>query len=170
MTTPLFFSLHSSYMHCPSPGHLETFKHVGRYILSTIDLGLQFTSKPYSSLESFIHSPLSDDDPTDPSKSQFSTCFCDANWGPQDASKQPTTNIREVSFLESRSICGHISIKGVVLSCCFCQKIVLEKRQKNCTMSEPNNVSFDSDANEERENIDPSSQVFQSCRLMSGSL
>ena len=36
--------------------------------------------------------------------------------------------------------------------------------------SEPNNVSFDSDANEERENIDPSSQVFQSRRLMSGSL
>ena len=36
--------------------------------------------------------------------------------------------------------------------------------------SEPNNISFDSDNNEDRENIDPSSQVHRSRRLMSGAL
>ena len=36
-------------------------------------------------------------------------------------------------------------------------------------MSEPNNISFDADSNEDRENIDPSSQVAHSRRLMSGS-
>ena len=52
------------------------------------------------------------------------------------------------------------------------QKIVLGAKSKKLCQdtSEPNNISFDSDANEERENIDPSSQVFQSHRLMSGSL
>jgi hypothetical protein len=37
-------------------------------------------------------------------------------------------------------------------------------------MSETNNISFDSDTNEDRENIDPSSQASHSHRLMSGSL
>jgi hypothetical protein len=37
-------------------------------------------------------------------------------------------------------------------------------------MIEANNISFESDSNEDRENIDPSSQVAQSRRLMSGSL
>jgi hypothetical protein len=35
---------------------------------------------------------------------------------------------------------------------------------------EANNISFESDSNEDRENIDPSSQVAQSRRLMSGDL
>jgi hypothetical protein len=37
-------------------------------------------------------------------------------------------------------------------------------------MSELNNVSFDSDINDNRENTDPSSHASQSCQLMSGSL
>jgi hypothetical protein len=37
-------------------------------------------------------------------------------------------------------------------------------------MVEPNNISFESDSNEDRKNIDPSSQVAQSRCLMSGSL
>ncbi len=57
------FSLLSSYMHHPSPGHLEAVKHVGKY---TMDLGLQFISKPNSSLESYVHFPLSDDNPLSP--------------------------------------------------------------------------------------------------------
>jgi hypothetical protein len=40
------FSLLSSYMHCPSPGHLEAVKHVGKYILSNMDLGLHFSPQP----------------------------------------------------------------------------------------------------------------------------
>jgi hypothetical protein len=72
-------------MHCPSPGHLEAAKYVGRYILSTLDFGLLFSTRAASSLETFIHFPL-------PDKSNLSTdgtitTFCDTNWGPQDASQ-----------------------------------------------------------------------------------
>jgi hypothetical protein len=35
---------------------------------------------------------------------------------------------------------------------------------------EANNISFESDSNEDRENIDPSSQVARSRRMMSGDL
>jgi hypothetical protein len=37
-------------------------------------------------------------------------------------------------------------------------------------MMEANNISFKSDSNEDMENINPSSQVAQSCHLMSGAL
>jgi hypothetical protein len=74
------------------------FKYVGKYILSTMDLGLQFSSKPNSSLESYIHFPLSDIDPMSPSTSPSLTTFCDANWGPQDASQPSPFNLRNVSI------------------------------------------------------------------------
>jgi hypothetical protein len=106
------FSLLSSHMHCPSPGHLDAVKHVGKYILSTMDLGLHFSSKPNSSLESYIHFPLSDSDPLAPSSHPSLTTFCDANWGPQDASKPSPTNMRNISIDKSKSICGHIFFMG----------------------------------------------------------
>jgi hypothetical protein len=83
----------------PTPtGHLAAVKHVRKYILSTMDLGLQFTSKPNSSLESYIHFPLSDDDPTLPSSTPTLNSFCNANWGPQDASSPSHTNLQNVSI------------------------------------------------------------------------
>jgi hypothetical protein len=42
------YSLLFSYMHCPSPGHLAAVKHIGKYILYTMDLCPQFTAKLYS--------------------------------------------------------------------------------------------------------------------------
>jgi len=42
------FSLLATHMHHPSPGHIESIKYVGCYILSTMDLGLHFTSMPNS--------------------------------------------------------------------------------------------------------------------------
>jgi hypothetical protein len=106
------FSLLASYMHCPSPGHIDAVKHVGKYILSTMDLGLHFSSQPNSTLESYIHFPLSDGDPLSPSTTPTLNSFCDANWGPQDASQPSPTNIRPVSIEETRSICGHIFFMG----------------------------------------------------------
>lgn len=106
------FSLLATHMHKPSPGHIEAVKHLGKYILSTMDLGLQFSSKPNSTLESFIHFPLSDNDPTTPNLTPSLNSFCDSNWGPQDASKPTPTNTRAVSIDESRSICGHIFFMG----------------------------------------------------------
>ncbi len=33
------FSLLSTHMHKPSPGHLDAVKHIGKYILSSMELG-----------------------------------------------------------------------------------------------------------------------------------
>jgi hypothetical protein len=98
------FSLLASYMHCPSPGHLDAVKYVGHYILSTHDLGLHFSSRPNSSLESYLHFPLD-------SGSTIQS-FCDSIWGPQDTSHPSAPNQRPVSIHESRSICGHLLFMG----------------------------------------------------------
>jgi hypothetical protein len=63
-------------------------------------------------LESYIHFPLSDDDPNNSSSPPNLNSFCDANWGPQDASQPSSTNTRAVSIEESRSICGHLFLMG----------------------------------------------------------
>jgi hypothetical protein len=100
------FSLLATHMHCSSLSHLEAAKYVGRYILSTLELGLVFSKRSTSSLETFIHFPLPD------LSTKFYnptfTMFCDANWGPQDVSHPSPTNICPVSIHESKSICGHI--------------------------------------------------------------
>jgi hypothetical protein len=86
---------------------------VGCYILSTVDLGLLFLTKATSLLETFIHFPLPDTTKTsDTSVIPSITTFCDANWGPQDASHQSPSNIHPVSIHESKSICGHLSFCG----------------------------------------------------------
>jgi hypothetical protein len=105
------FTLLATHMHSPSQGHIDTVKYLRHYIYSTMDLGLHFTSSPNSSLESYIHFPLSTDD-IGPSTNGQLTTFCDANWGPQDASKPSPTNTRLVSINETRSICGHIFFLG----------------------------------------------------------
>jgi len=108
------FSLVATHMHKPSPGHIEAVKYVGKYISSTIDLGLQFSSSPNHCLESYIHFPI---DPISNSSSPTVTSFCDANWGPQDASSPSSSNTRNVSINESRSICGHLIFMGVAQFC-----------------------------------------------------
>jgi len=115
----MIFSLLASHMHCPSPGHLDAAKYVGRYILSTLDLGLLFSTRATSSLETFIHFPLpsTSNSPTAP----VVTTFCDANWGPQDASHPSPTNTRNVSIHESKSICGHLFFMVVAP---FCGKLI----------------------------------------------
>ena len=40
------------------------------------------------------------------------TTFCDANWGPQDASRPSPTKYSSSFINESRSICGHIFFMG----------------------------------------------------------
>jgi hypothetical protein len=104
------FSLLATHMHCISPGHLEAAKCVSCYILSTMDLGLLFSTRAGSSLENFIHFPLPD--PSDTSAMPTITAFCDANWGPHDASHPSPTNIHPVSIHESKSICGHLVFYG----------------------------------------------------------
>jgi hypothetical protein len=97
-------------MHCPSPGHLEAAKYISRCILSTLDLGLLFSTRETSILETFIHFPFPDTSSfsTDP----MITTFCDANWGPQDASPPSPHNTSPVSIHESKSLCGHLFFYG----------------------------------------------------------
>jgi len=64
---------------------------------------------PDQTLESYIHFPL---EASSDSTSSNVTSFCDANWGPQDASIPSPSNLRHVSIDESRSICGHIIFMG----------------------------------------------------------
>jgi hypothetical protein len=95
------FSLLASHMHCPSLSHLEAAKYIGCYIHSTLDLGLLFSIRATSVLETFIHFPLPDT--SNLSTSFMITIFCDTNWGPQDASHpSPHTN-PPVSVHESKS-------------------------------------------------------------------
>ncbi len=119
------FSLLSTHMHRPSPGHIDAVKYIGKYLLSTMDLGLHFSSKPNFSLESFIHFPFKNDDNTNLSTTPSFNGFSDPNWGPQDASQPNPANIRPVSIDESRSICGHILFMG---GCPILWKTHKEKR------------------------------------------
>ena len=103
-------SLLATYTSCPSPGHLDAIKYIGRYLKSTADLGLMFSSMGNPTLEAFIHFPVSEDVVTPAGVvSPVCTGFCDANWGPQDASVPPVgASLRPVSLQETRSICGHV--------------------------------------------------------------
>ena len=93
------FGLLSSKANKPTPAHLDSIRHVGRYLKSTIHLGIQFSSIGNSTLDGFVHFPI---DPNEP------LAFADSNWGPQDASRPSPKNMRPVSIDETKSICGHI--------------------------------------------------------------
>jgi hypothetical protein len=107
-------SLLASFTSCPSPGHLDAIKNVGHYLKSTSDLGLVFSSSGNPILEAFHHFPLNDDITTpDGFLSPHCTGFCDANWGPQDASvPKPDAPSRFVSIHETKSVCGHVLFMG----------------------------------------------------------
>jgi hypothetical protein len=70
-------SLLAQYQSEPSTGHLDAALYVVNYLASTKKLGIYFTSRQCSRLETFLHFPL-------PSSNLLS--MSDANWGPQDAS------------------------------------------------------------------------------------
>jgi len=60
----------------PSPGHLKSALHVAYYLASTKSLGIHFTIRRQSKLESFLHFPIA----------APILSMSNANWGPQDAS------------------------------------------------------------------------------------
>ena len=69
-------SLLAQHQNEPSTGHMDSALYVANYLASTKTLGIYFTSRRQSKLESFLHFPL-------PSPV---LSMSDANWGPQDAS------------------------------------------------------------------------------------
>lgn len=60
-----------------SPGHVESAKHVIRYLKSTPNLGIKFSSNAKDDIESFVQFPLDPDN---------LTALTDSNWGAQDQS------------------------------------------------------------------------------------
>jgi hypothetical protein len=103
-------SLLASSQCCPSPGHLDAAKYVGRYLKATAGLGLLYSSRTNSQLEGYVYFPT-------PNKTASGThlsvlAFADANWGPQDASLPSSFTSREISLDETKSICGHVLFYG----------------------------------------------------------
>ena len=83
-----------------SPGHIESAKYAIRYLKSTPHLGIKFSSKHQSNIESFVQFPL------DPSRLHALT---DANWGPQDQSvPKPNDPPVKLELFKTRSIAGHV--------------------------------------------------------------
>jgi len=95
---------------CPSPGHLDAAKYVGKYLKATASLGLLYSSRSNSQLEAFLYFPAPNKDVSGSNLSLLA--FADANWGPQDASKPSLETTREISLDETKSICGHILFYG----------------------------------------------------------
>jgi hypothetical protein len=91
----------SSYSHNPTADHYEAGKRVLAWLQGTIDRGIRFTQGGTSTSVNVSF-------PIDPN-SAFPTTdgvYCDANWGPQDAShprEGETTSINEV-----QSLLGHV--------------------------------------------------------------
>lgn len=80
--------------------HIDAAKFVGRYLKSSISLGINDIHKKSTRLlESYTHIPFDEFEPN---------AFVDANWGPQDTSLSTAKNQRMVSLQETKSVCGFI--------------------------------------------------------------
>jgi hypothetical protein len=79
----------------PSTGHYEAALYVARYLANTKDLGIYFTSRRCSTLESFLHFPVS----------SKVLSMSDATWGPQDASL--STSSQDLPLFVSRSMSAY---------------------------------------------------------------
>jgi hypothetical protein len=89
-------SLLAQHQNIPSPGHYEAALYASKYLAGTKHLGIFFTSRRDSTLQSFLHFPL-------PPTSLLS--MSDANWGPQDASL--TRTHAELPLFTSRSMSAY---------------------------------------------------------------
>jgi deoxyuridine 5'-triphosphate nucleotidohydrolase len=77
--------------------HITQVKRVIRYLKGTKSLGIQFTSKQMSKIESHVKFPIDN-----------VTSMCDANWGPQDQSRPSPNETQEVDLFKSRSLSGFL--------------------------------------------------------------
>jgi hypothetical protein len=85
-------SLLAQHQSMPSPGHYEAALYVSKYLATTRNLGIYFSSTRPNQLESFLHFPIDN---------SF-LAMSDANWGPQDASI--TKKSQDLPLFVSRSM------------------------------------------------------------------
>ena len=92
-------SLLAAHSQKPSPAHYDAAMHVLRYLASTASIGLYYTSNDMEDFHAFVHFP--------PEESDALHAYCDANWGPMDASvPKPNSEPREQSIESLRSLSG----------------------------------------------------------------
>jgi len=84
-------SLLAQHQSMPSQGHYNAALYVVKYLATTRNLGLYFTSLRNSTLESFLHFPVQPP----------LLAMSDANWGPQDATSSP---LQDLPLFVSRSM------------------------------------------------------------------
>jgi len=85
-------SLLAQHQNLPSPGHYDAALYVVKYLASTKNLGIYFTSSKRSTMESFLYFPLSPQ----------VLSMAGANWGPQDATLKKSS--QELPLFTSRSM------------------------------------------------------------------
>ena len=90
----------SKYTSNPTQQHIDHAKYVIKYLIGSKDLGITFSSRHNSTLESFVKFPINN--PTVSS-------LCDANWGPQDASVPKTQPTQQLELFKTRSISGFLT-------------------------------------------------------------
>ncbi len=71
-------SLLAANSHKPAPAHLDAAMHVLHYLASTLSVDLYYMSDHQEDFHAFVHFP--------PHLSGALHAYCDANWGPMDAS------------------------------------------------------------------------------------
>ena len=90
----------SSYNSNPSHGHYQAARHVLAYLRGTMDRGIRYTQDG-GTLSANVSIPFDDDEfPMEDG------VYCDANWGPQDASKPKEGEL--ITDAEVRSLLGHV--------------------------------------------------------------
>jgi hypothetical protein len=89
----------------PSSGHMTAAKHILRYLKGSSSRGIRFTSKGHhGKLTGYYDYPIASNDKT--------SSYCDANWGPQDASQPNDSNKDDlVTIDECRSLSGVIIVR-----------------------------------------------------------
>jgi len=97
-------SLLAQHQSDPSPGHYDAACYVVKYLATTKTLGIYFTSRKRSLLESFLHFPV---------PSQVLS-MSDANWGPQDASL-PTVSQKLPLFVSRSMSAFYIDLLGLFI-------------------------------------------------------
>jgi hypothetical protein len=105
-------SLLAQHQNLPSPGHYDAALYVVKYLASTKNLGIYFTSSKRSTMELFLHFPLSPQ----------VLSMADANWGPQDATQ--TKSSQELPLFTFRSMSAfYIDLFGPVHWLSKCQSV-----------------------------------------------
>ena len=75
----------SHHLHNALPGHVAAAKHLLRYLIGTIDLGIEFSPLPNQTTDAFVKFPLD---------KHKVVSLTDTNWVPQDQS-HPDPQVNE---------------------------------------------------------------------------